>query len=190
MSDPKRNAPGTAGFVLGLLGLVFGFVPVVGVVAWPLVVVGLGLGLLGLVRVNRGQADNRGLAVAGIALSAIGLAVCVAWVALLGGASSDAENALDDLQVQAERGSVLVYEVTGDVPRATVDHATSTTVEEEVAALPWTKEFTVKGPFRGGTLDVTTGADGGTVTCRVTVDGVERKTATASGPNAVASCSG
>jgi hypothetical protein len=195
MSDPQRNGLGTAGFVLGLLGLVFSFIPVVGVVAWPLVVVGLCLGVLGVVRVVRGQADNKGLAVTGVVLSAIGLAVCVAWVALFGRAASDADNALDDLQAQTEQSSVLVYEVTGDAPRVTVGYSTfgdggsATTAEEEVAALPWTKEFTVKGLFRGGTLDVTTGAGGGTVTCEVTVDGVARKTATASGPNAVASCS-
>ena len=75
MSDPQRNGLGTAGFVLGLLGLVFSFIPVVGVVAWPLVVVGLGLGLFGLVRVVRGQADNKGVAIAGVVLSAIGLAL-------------------------------------------------------------------------------------------------------------------
>lgn len=195
MSDPRRNGPGTAGFVLGLLGLVLSFIPVVGLVAWPLVVAGLALGLFGLVRIFRGEADNKGLAIAGVALSAAGLVVCVAWVAVFGRASSDAENALDDLQAQADRGSVLRYEVTGDAPGATVSYSTfgdggsATTAEEEVAALPWTKEFTVMGTLHGGTLDVTTGADGGTVTCEVTVDGEARKTATASGPNAVATCS-
>jgi hypothetical protein len=183
----RRNAPGTAGLVLGLLGLALGFVPALGLIAWPLVVGGLVLGLLGLVRVHRGQADNGGVAIAGTALSALGLVVCVAWVVLFGRASSDAENALDDLQVQAEKGAVLVYEVTGDTRTATVSYAT---VEQEVVRLPWTKEYTVKGGFGDGTLDVTTGADGGTVTCKLTVDGVERKTATASGPHAVASCSG
>ncbi len=189
MSHPQRNAPGAAGFALGLLGLVFTSIPAVGVVAWPLVVVGLGLGLLGLVRVARGQAGNKGLAVAGVVLSALGLVVCVAWAALFGKAASDAENALDDLQAQADRGSVLVYEVTGDALTATISYAASDAVEQDVAGLPWKKEFTVKGLFRGGTLDVRAGADGGTVTCKVIVDGVEHKTATASGPHAVASCS-
>ncbi|XVS63983.1 MmpS family transport accessory protein [Actinosynnema sp. CA-299493] len=195
MSDPQRNGLGTAGFVLGLLGLVSSFVPALGVVAWPLVLAGLGLGLAGLLRVARGQADDKGLATAGVVLSALGLVVCVAWVALFGRATSDAGNALDDLQERADKGAVLLYEVTGDALGATVSYSTfgatgsAATAEEEVAALPWTKEFTVKGLSHGGTLDVTTGADGGTVTCEVTVDGVARKTATASGPNAVASCS-
>ncbi|ROP39830.1 MmpS family transport accessory protein [Saccharothrix texasensis] len=194
MSDPQRNGPGTAGFVLGLLGLVTSFVPLLGVVAWSLVLAGLALGLLGLLRVARGQADNKGLATAAVVLSALGLVVSVAWVALFGRATSDAENALDDLQTRADKGAVLLYEVTGDASGATVSYSTfgatgSTATAEEVATLPWTKEFTVKGLSHGGTLDVTTSAGGGTVTCAVTVDGVARKTATASGPNAVASCS-
>ncbi|MFD0199229.1 MULTISPECIES: MmpS family transport accessory protein [Saccharothrix] len=141
MPDPKRDARGTAGAVLGMLVTVAACVAVVGFVAWLLLV------------------DRT---------------------------ASEVENALDDLQ--ADQGLVLVYEVTGDAA-ATVRYSTSAGVEEEVAALPWTKEFTVMGAFRGGTLDVTAGPDGGTVTCRVTVDGVEKRTATASGPNAVAACS-
>ncbi|MFI9007175.1 DUF4190 domain-containing protein [Actinosynnema sp. NPDC053489] len=187
MPDPRRNVPGTVGFALGLLGLALGFVPVLGVVAWPLVAVGLGLSLLGLVRATRGPARGRGLAVAGVVLSAVGLGAAAAWAVLFGRASSDAENALDDLRVQGGRASVLRYEVTGDVPTAAVSYAG---VVDEVVALPWTREFTVKGGFDGGTLDVRTGPGGGTVTCRLTVDGAERGTATASGPNAVASCSG
>ncbi|MCE7000127.1 MmpS family protein [Saccharothrix sp. S26] len=189
MSDQQRNVPGTAGFALGLVGLVAAFFPAAGLVAWPLVAVGLGLGLLGLVRVHRGQAGDKAVTIAGVALSALGLAVGVAWVLLFGQASTEAENALDDLREQGDKSSVLVYEVTGDALTATISHAASATVEQEVAALPWAKEFTVMGEFGGATLDVTTGADGGTVTCRVTVDGVERRTATASGPHAVARCS-
>lgn len=194
-TPPPRNGLGTAGFVLGLLGLLFSFVPVVGVVAWPLVVVGLTLALFGLVRANRGQADNKGLAVAGIALSALGLVVCVLWAAVFTKATSDASDALDQLQTQVDRESVLVYEVTGDAPTATVsysafsDGGSSATGDEEVTSLPWTKEFTVKGIFGGGALTVTTGPDGGTVTCRITVDGTERKTSTGTGPHALADCS-
>ncbi|MFJ6671006.1 MmpS family transport accessory protein [Actinosynnema sp. NPDC091369] len=190
MADAQRNAPGTTGLVLGVLGLVFGLIPAAGLVAWPLVVVGLVLGVLGVVRTRRGEGGNKGVAVAAVALSALGLAVCVAWVALFGRAASDAENALEDLRAQTGSSAELVYEVTGDAAEATISHATSSSVEHEIARPPWTKGFTVKGGFRGGTLDVTAGPGGGTITCRITVDGVEHRTATASGPHAFASCSG
>ncbi|GAA1279806.1 MmpS family transport accessory protein [Saccharothrix xinjiangensis] len=191
---PPQNGLGTAGFVLGLVGLLFSFLPVIGVVAWPLVILGLVLGLVGWARADRGRATNKGLAIAGVALSAVGLVVCVLWAAVFTKAASDVSTALDDLDAQANKEAVLVYEITGDVPSASITYSThgdggSAMNQEEATTLPWTKELTVKGLFSGGTLSASTGAEGGTVTCRITVDGVEKKTATASGPFSMASCS-
>lgn len=58
-----------------------------------------------------------------------------------------------------------------------------------MATLPWTKQVETTGTFKGGSLIITAGPDGGTVTCKVIVDGKEAKTATASGPFSTASCS-
>ncbi|MCE0768161.1 hypothetical protein LWC35_35485 [Pseudonocardia kujensis] len=74
-----RNGLGTAGFVLGLLALLFAWIPFVGVIGWPLSILGLLLSGFGLQRVTSGKADNKGLSVAGIALSAIALLVCILW---------------------------------------------------------------------------------------------------------------
>ncbi|WP_158844956.1 MmpS family transport accessory protein [Saccharothrix deserti] len=191
---PPRNGLGTAGFVLGLVGLLFSFIPLVGVIAWPLVVLGLVLGGLGLAKAARGQANDKGLAVAGIALSAVGLVICILWAAVFGKAASEASDALDNLEAGAGRESVLVYEVTSDAPVATVSYTTfsdsgSATSDEELTSFPWTKEFKVEGFLSGGTLTVMTGAEGGTVTCKITVDGVEKKTATGTGEYATVNCS-
>lgn len=191
MSHPRpaaRNGFGVAAFVLGLLGLVFGAFPVVGAIAWPLVVLGLAFGVVGLVKARRGR-DGRGWAVAGLALSVAGIAACVLWAAVFDRAATEVDDAMEQLEAQADQRSAVVFEVTGDAPTVTVDHSAVGEVEQQVTALPWRKEFTVKGVLRGGTLGVTTGPGGGTATCRVTVDGVERKTATATGPNARADCS-
>ncbi|WP_016700723.1 hypothetical protein [Actinoalloteichus spitiensis] len=59
----------------------------IGVIAWPLVIIGLVLSLVGIVRANRGHANNKGLAVAGAVLSVVGLALCVMWVAVVNGAA-------------------------------------------------------------------------------------------------------
>jgi hypothetical protein len=48
--QPPRNGLGTAGFVLGLVGLLLSFIPLIGVVAWPLVILGLVLSIVGIVR--------------------------------------------------------------------------------------------------------------------------------------------
>ncbi|NUT45731.1 MAG: DUF4190 domain-containing protein [Saccharothrix sp.] len=190
MSDPRgpsRNGFGVAALAFGLTGLALSLVPHVRAFAWPLVLAGLALGLLGLVKRDRGRV----VAASGVAVSALGLAVSVLWAAMFGRAASDAERAFEQLEAEADRESALVFEVTGDAPKAVVGYSTSDDEpqEHEITAFPWSKEFTVKGLVRGGTLHVRTGADGGTVTCRVTVDGVEQRTDTASGPNAFASCS-
>ncbi|WP_199441718.1 MmpS family transport accessory protein [Umezawaea beigongshangensis] len=184
----QRNGLGTAGFVLGLVGLLFSFVPIVGVVAWPLVVLGLVLSVLGVVRARSGRADNGGLAVAGVVLSAIGLLVCVLWVAAFGSAANEVDE-------RSSQQSTVVYEVTGDAPGATVTYSTfdgggSSTSSEDPASLPWQKELRTSGPFSSGTLTVSTDERGGTVACRITVDGVEKKTATGSGRFSSAICGG
>ena len=89
-----KNGLGTAGFVLGLVGLIFAFIPIIGVVAWPMVILGLIFGIVGTLRANRGQASNKGLAITAVVLSAIGLLICVIWTAAFGKAVSDTANGL------------------------------------------------------------------------------------------------
>lgn len=61
---------GVASFVLGLLGLIFCFVPCVGwIVGLPLAGIGLLFGLIGL------KNPKKGLAIAGLVLSIVGCAV-------------------------------------------------------------------------------------------------------------------
>jgi len=88
-----KNGLGTAGFVLGLIGLVFAFIPVVGVVAWPLVIIGLVLSAVGFARARKGVATNKGMSIAGIACSAIGLVICIVWTAAFGAAVDDLNDA-------------------------------------------------------------------------------------------------
>ncbi|MEV0682110.1 MmpS family transport accessory protein [Actinosynnema sp. NPDC050436] len=188
---PPRNWFGVAGFVLGLLGLGTSFVPLVGVVAWPLVVLGLVLGGLGIARARR--SGGRGLAVAGVVLSAAGLVVCVLWVAVFNQALNAATPPLDDLKGHAGKESRVVYEITGTAARASATFTTysggdSSSNKEEITKLPWKKEVTVTGLLSGAGLSAMTGPEGGSVTCKISVDGVEKKTATATGASAVAAC--
>jgi hypothetical protein len=185
---PPRNGLGTAGFVLGLLGLVFSPIPLVGVVAWPLVVVGLILSAAGLARVRAGKATNKGLSIAGIVVSVLGLVVSILWVVVIG-------KAVSDVQDQATQHHTVTYEVSGDAKAADIDYSTfeAHTIlvnGEAAAALPWTKTVEATGFLEGAQFTATAGPDGGSVTCKVVVDGKDAKTATAAGPGAVASCTG
>ncbi|ANY05568.1 hypothetical protein AFB00_03770 [Pseudonocardia sp. HH130630-07] len=67
---PPRNGPGTTALILGILGALFALVPLIGVIAWPLVILGLVFGIVGIVRWRRGTATNSGMAVTGTVLSA------------------------------------------------------------------------------------------------------------------------
>lgn len=83
-----RNGFGVTALVLGIVGAVFALIPVIGVIAWPLVILGLIFGVLGIVRATKGTANNKGVAIAGTALSGVGLVLCIAWAAMFGAAMS------------------------------------------------------------------------------------------------------
>lgn len=95
---------------------------------------------------------------------------------------------------EASKTVTVKYEVTGDASNVTVTYTTwddgnTATSQERVAQLPWTKEMKAKGFGRGGSLIVSLGAAGGSVSCSVTVDDTAPKTAQATGPFATATCS-
>ncbi|GAB3393109.1 DUF4190 domain-containing protein [Amycolatopsis echigonensis] len=185
---PPKNGLGTAGFVLGLIGLIFSFIPLIGFIAWPLVILGIIFSALGFARTRSGKATNKGLSIAGLVLSVIGLVMCIVWVVT-------AAKVVNDVNNEANRTVTVHYEVTGTAKDASVTYTTfgdgnASTNQEQPKSLPWSKDISTKGLFKGGTLSVTTGTEGGDVTCKVVVDGKETKTAKASGNFATASCDG
>ncbi len=173
--------------MLGLIGLLFSPIPIIGVIAWPLVILGLIFSLIGLMRASKGRATNKGLAVTGVVLSAIGLIICILWVAAFG-------KAVDNIDKESNRVATVQYEVSGDAKNVTISYTTFsadgvTTSQETAAVLPWTKDVQTSGLTKGGSLAVTAGPEGGTVTCKVSLDGTQAKTSTATGPLALATCS-
>lgn len=186
-APPPRNGLGTAGFVLGLVGLLFSFLPLIGVVAWPLVVLGLVFSAIGFARARSGRATNGALSIAGVVLSVVGLVICVFWAV-------GTTKAVNDVTQNANKVVTISYDATGTSKNSTVTYSTysggGSSTGQETANLPWHKDVQATGLARGGELVVTAGPDGGTVACKVTIDGVVKKTATASGVLATASCGG
>ena len=184
--ERPQNGLGTAGFVLGLIGLLFSVIPLVGVVAWPLVILGLIFSLIGYGRGRRGHATNKGLALAGAIVSAVGLLICILWVAAFNKAASDVNK-------EANQTVTISYDAGGTAKDATVNYSTFSTSGssegQQDTSLPWHKDVKATGFGKGGILTVMAGADGGTVTCKVTVNGVVQKTSSASGAFAAATCS-
>jgi hypothetical protein len=89
-TQPK-NGMGTASLVLGIVGLLFSWIPFIGIVAWPLVILGFIFGFIGLSRARKRAATNPGVALTGIILSGIGLIIC--FIYLFGSAKVLADTA-------------------------------------------------------------------------------------------------
>jgi hypothetical protein len=74
-TGPQRNGLGVASLVLGIVALVLFWIPVLGLIPAG---VGLGLGIAGRRRASRGEADNGGVALAGIVTSAVAIVISLA----------------------------------------------------------------------------------------------------------------
>lgn len=79
----QSNGLAIASLVLGILSIVFGIIPVIGLISWILAPVGLVLGFMAL-----GKPTGRGMAIGGTVTSGIGLLICILWVVGLGAAIS------------------------------------------------------------------------------------------------------
>ncbi|WP_181781932.1 DUF4190 domain-containing protein [Pseudonocardia pini] len=102
---PPKNGLGTAGFVLGLIALVFSFIPIIGVIAWPLSIIGLVLGIVGTHRVSKGEATNKGLAIASIATSVFALLICLLWATAFGNAVDDTRTGAANSTSESQSGA-------------------------------------------------------------------------------------
>ncbi len=78
-SQPQGAGLATASLVLGILAMIFVWIPLVGLIAWILAPLGLAFGLIAL-----SKPGGRDLAIAGTVCSALGLLGCFAWVFLIG----------------------------------------------------------------------------------------------------------
>lgn len=94
---PPKNGFGTAALVLGIIAVVFGFIPVVGVFfAIPLAILALLFGALGIVRAFTGKASNKGVSITGTSLGVAAIIVATVMTVAVFSAASDAAKAIDD----------------------------------------------------------------------------------------------
>jgi hypothetical protein len=134
---PPQNGLGTAGFVLGLIGLLFSFIPVIGVIAWPLVLLGLVLAGIGLSRARAGRATNKGLTIAGLVCASLGLLMCVLYTAAFSSAVATAPTApplaaptAPSLTTADQRGSDTAPAPAGGIGEQVQDGAFAFTVTD------------------------------------------------------------
>ncbi len=80
---------GVAALVLGIVSIILGFVPLCGVIAVIPAIIGLILGIVDAVKKSKSN-EPKGMAIAGIILSALAIVIIVGWwvIALIGSAAT------------------------------------------------------------------------------------------------------
>lgn len=74
---------GIAGMILGILAIVFVWIPFIGLIAVPMVAVGLPLSIAGFRNARRHDTGS-GMAIAGMVTNIVAMAVILLWVLLFG----------------------------------------------------------------------------------------------------------
>lgn len=87
----KLSAAAVTGLVLGIIGIVFSFIPIINNVAFILGVIGLVFGIIGLVATKRdGKRRGRGLAIAAVVLTILAMVITLVMQQATGKALDDA----------------------------------------------------------------------------------------------------
>jgi hypothetical protein len=79
------NGMAIASLVLGIISVVFVWIPVLGMIAWVTSPLGLIFGALAM-----RKPTHRGMAIAGLVCSVVGLVICLCWGLIFGAAISAA----------------------------------------------------------------------------------------------------
>jgi hypothetical protein len=190
-----KNGMGTAALVLGILAIVLAFIPILGFASWPLSILGIIFGLVGVRRVGKQRATNKGVAVSGFVLSIIGFVlVIISTVIYVGALNAGVQSINDSLNAEhhvaykvttTDGGAVSVTYSQGRAGSGSVVNVPSpwsvdTTVTGSVATLTATSAIDVQNPNR---------AEG--LTCSIVDTDTGKTVATSTVPpsaNATVSC--
>lgn len=189
----KGSGFAVTALVLGIIAVVFSFIPIINVVAIVLGIIGLIFGVVGIFR------SRRVMSIIGAALCLLAIIVSVAISGAFASAVDDELNRTSDGSGDPVR---VVYTLESDAPTvsatyATLDSGNIGSSQENGVALPWTKELDVNDSLFNsftltGVMDPVldgSATDGSTITCRITVDGEVVAEQTSSGQFAAVTCS-
>jgi hypothetical protein len=195
----KTNGPGIAALIVGGVSLVGAFVPFLNYATGFIAFVGLVLGIIALFL----KGKSKGVAIAGTIVSFVALVLSIVLAIVYTAAfAASVSSSIEEVQTSNSAAAAVPvsvkYEVTSDLANIDVSYSlytngSSGTESSSGVPAPFTKEYTVE---TGGAFDFTsflltgsTGADPGTVTCTITVDGEVVSTQTATGAYAFVTCS-
>lgn len=143
---PPSNGLGVAALVLGILAILLAFIPILGFVAYPLAIVGIILGLVGLGRVRKGRA-SRGITVAGLIASVVGLVLVIVstviYVGAIGAGVASVDKAVNGVHnVTYKVTTTGGGKITVTYSQGTAGSGSGTSVS---VPSPWSVDTTVTG---------------------------------------------
>lgn len=176
---PRGNGWGIAALVLGIVAVVFSFIPVMGMVAFVLGPLAVIFGIIGATR----KFAKKGAAVAGLVLGILSIVIAAIWMAVLSAAVSSADQALN-----SEHKVEYVVTTNG---KASVSYWTSGGTSNEDVTAGWKKEQTVKNSdFVSLVVTGDFSNAAAKVGCEILFDGKSISKNSGTGQGAMASCSG
>lgn len=185
-SASNKNGLGTAALVLGIIGIVFAFIPFLDFGSGIIPLIGLILGLVGLTHLPKKPAVI-GSIVAGVGV-VLSIIMMVTYIAIF-------FNAAKQVEKDNSAPVSVIYSVTGSGSDASVTYSTYTngssgTNQATSVALPFSKTVTGTKGWSNYALTATNGQnDTGDISCKITVAGKVVSTQTSSGAFATVACS-
>jgi H+/Cl- antiporter ClcA len=186
---------GTAALVLGILAIVLAFIPILGFASWPLAILGIIFGFVGVRRVAKQRATNKGVALGGLILSIIGLVlVIISTVLYVSALNSGVQSINNSLNAQ-HRVTYKVTTTDGSPVTATYSQGKAGSGSVSGTPSPWSVDTTVTGSV--ATLTAAAGVDVQNpnrsvgITCSIVDDDTGKTVATNTvppSPGATVSC--
>jgi hypothetical protein len=180
---PRIRPSGTGGLRVAVIALSLSLIPRIGLIVALLVLAGfLIAGLTHRYRV--GDVPMARYYGAGRIVALVAAGVGIGSTVFLGRDTGAA--------VQPAASHTVIFSATGSSPGASVELIAlpSASATGQHVTLPWHEQITTTGSNGEREFEVHAGPDGGTVSCRITVDGHAVATRSASGVGATASCLG
>ena len=190
-----KNGMGTAALVMGILAIVLAFIPILGFASWPLAILGIIFGAVGVRRVAKRRATNKGVAVSGLVLSVIGLILViistVRYVSALNAGVQSVNNSLNG----EHHVTYKVTTTSGGAVSVTYTQGRAGSGSAVGVPSPWSADTTVTGSI--ATLTASAGLDvqnpnrAEGITCAIVDDDTGKTVSTNTvppSPNASVSC--
>jgi hypothetical protein len=136
---------GTAALVLGILAIVLAFIPIVGFVSYPLAVLGIIFGLVGIPRVKKGRATNKGVAISGLISSLVGFALVIVSTVIYVSAIGAGVKGVTDATNAVHHLTYRVSSTNGGKVSAIYDQGNGASGQVVGVPSPWSVDVTVTG---------------------------------------------